>query len=281
MRKMNLVAAATAALAFTPVAWADSLPAALAPPLPSSELTLPELPLTQAPVLVQSPAREVARMQARPAQVDVQADISAFGFPCDMHLTLTPLDGALLLARIDAPCRPFEQVRLDFGDLHFDQSLGMTGTLEVTVPALRKTVTADAIFDDFAVLTATAVALGADGYQRIALSWDQPDGPVLQIGGVGLKGSRLTRLGDGSGAVAQILSHKIDPMLDAGVLRLSLRRATTDRNCGAPLSGQVHRAAPGEPRIDYSLTLAARPCTEIGGEEVLKNVLQDLKLARN
>ena len=262
--------------------WTDTIPLALPAPLPQWEVELQTLPdLTLANFKVDHAQHAVADVSAPRHQVDEQADLSAFGFSCTEQMLVTPLPDARITVKVIAPCRPDQVVRLSHASIDFDVTLSMVGEVEVVVPTVSNHGEIDSIFDDYSVITELVVMPETEGYARVALVWEDADLPQLAARAPRHIETDVITLGDGSGRVAQVLSHRLDPDARPGVIRLSMAETVTDQNCARQRSGHVVQYIPGRPVTKYDLMMGAAGCDRVGSNRELKNVLPDLKLASN
>lgn len=263
-------------------AWADSLAMALPAPLPRIAAPLPDLPGLH-PTMLEHPSGATHRMTGAGVQdiVKEQADINAFGFPCTATMRVIPADNAMLNVTISVPCKPNHVVALTFEGLSIDLTLSMTGEARIEIPALAYENTIDVVIDKQTSLSATATTPDLGSFVRVALGWSDASSPTL-----GGKAPRhlpidVTTLGDGTGRIAQVLSHHVDPEARKGVIRLGMTLPVTLKNCATAQSGHVVQYLPGLPQLRYGLTLAPAGCDQVGRNLELKNILQDLKLASN
>ena len=97
-------------------------------------------------------------------------------------------------------------------------------------------------------------------------------------------GGFITQLGASSlegGRIAEVYTFPADPRRRDGVVRLSIETEVTAYNCGKDIAGEtIQRQADGKMN-SVTVTLAVPDCDAIGEFLVLKNLLQDLKIASN
>lgn len=264
------------------------------------DTTLPNDPST-APLSF-PPAGALSNRLAATADVPTQempqshAQISAFGLPCDVALTATPSSGAMVDLTLTAPCSAGEAVNLRHGALRMTLLTDSAGVSKATVPALSIDARFSARFDNGTEVSATATVPDAQDYDRVALMWQGR--PAMQIhafengaefGTVGhihddntqgkVTGARLISLGAGTvpgGWTTQVLSAPATAR-EAGVLRVHIEAEITSSTCGREVTA-VTLQNQTEP---VDLTLSMPGCDAIGDVLVLKNILHDIKLARN
>ncbi|MEM9582271.1 MAG: hypothetical protein AAGA08_04080 [Pseudomonadota bacterium] len=263
-------------------AWADTVALALRAPLPSVTVPLPSLPPLEPVRFDQTAASPV--QDVRPslsAVIAKQADINAFGFPCETTLKSHALPNAMIAVSIFAPCKPYQTVSISYAGLEFDLSLSMTGATDTVLPALtRVTELTVRIGPDTKRSTRVDVS-DIDGFMRVALEWPSEGPPLLS--GTAPRHMPVDRfiLGDPSGRTIQIVSHPLDPETQPGVIRLQMNQTVTAQNCAEAQTGRFVQMMAGFTQQVYDLTLAAPGCDKIGHSLELKNILQDLKLASN
>jgi len=260
-------------------ALADGHLAAIEPPVPTAVLLTPELPrFTSVPVPSEKSQDPIADIVAR------QANISSFGTACGPSMIVNVAQDAMLAVRVLAPCLPYEAVRLAYEDLAFTIAMPMTGELHFLLPALAENAVLKAILSDGTVLKASTSVPDMQNFARVALQWSGADPGELIAIAPKILSSDMVQLGqpiDVDGAVLQVFSSRISDQTASGVIRLSLRAPVTAINCNTGQTARVRRAVPREPVLTYDLILKGSGCGAIGQSLELKNVLQDLKLARN
>ncbi len=271
-----------AAISYGGGASADTIALAVTPPVPSIEAALPSLPDIQiARFETVAPTYSRGSPSNFAQQVQDQADTSAFGLACAEQIDVTPGPDATFLVEVTAPCRPEEQVLITYAGLAFDMSLSMTGYARAEVPALSYFAELDTVFDDYSVLSADVTAPEIYEYARVAVAWSGSADARLTSKAPRHLPVDVVTLGDGSGAVAQVLSHRIAPDARRGVIRLGLVAQVTAINCNTSQEANILQQVPGRPAQRYAMRLAPAGCDRIGDILELKNILPDLKLASN
>jgi len=260
---------------------ADTVTRGTAPPLLIAPPVIPDLPdmpvqrlNSVVPVSLADDPEPIKGALAR------QSDISAFGFPCEQTLTLSPVSGGMLDVTISAPCKPGAVVEVRHAGLAFDVTLSNTGSYHTSVPALAHPARIDTVFPDQSEVSAMAEVPDNAEFARIAIGWDVAAATVQGSAPRGLQLAEVT-LGDGMGRIVQVLSYHIDPERRSGVIRLSVQGAVTAQNCMTGQQAEVVRHLPGQPVTRYGLKIAGPGCDRVGDNLVLNNVLADLKLAAN
>lgn len=233
----------------------------------------------------------------------VNPAINEYGLPCEAHLDLAPQVGGMVAVSLLASCLIDSPVTLHHDRLVFSGRTDHIGRLDVTLPALSPEADVMAVLDTGDVLSATVAVPDAADYDRIALQWvgdqamglhafefgaafgddghiwaENPRTPSNHTGGF------LTRLGMASGPAAQFAEvysfPKSNDHLD-GVVRMSVEVAVTDRTCGAQANAEILQPGANGRLQAADIVLDMPGCDSVGEFLVLKNIVQDLKLAAN
>jgi len=279
-KRCTLLGAGLCVVATT--AHADTVALALSAPLPSIEAELPHLPATTLP-------RKKTHQRAVPgwakttlaASTARQADISAFGLPCEVALDADPMPDALFAVTITAPCRPNAAVAMHYAGLTFDVTTSITGRASFELPAMTMSGRLESVFKDGLRLSTPVEAPDLSEYARVAVAWTQALDMRLIANAPRDMPVRSYTLGQAEGRSVQILSHHQSPEARRAVIRLGVAAPITAQNCGHERHATVRHLQPNTPPISYELMLAATSCDHVGGILELKNILQDLKLAAN
>ncbi|SFR35563.1 hypothetical protein [Litoreibacter janthinus] len=269
------------------LASADGLPAAITPPFPKASLPSPVLPADRAPDLVRfEPPSAQSHDQADPIAdiVARQANISNFGTACGPSLSLTVAPDAKIAVRVEAPCLPYDSVRVEHETLSFTAPMSMTGELAFLLPALGEDATVKTTLSDGSVLEATTHVPELRNFARVALQWSGKDSGELVAQAPKALDGEMIRLGqslDVEGATLHVFSRRINDLSTSGVVRLSMSAQVTVDNCASGTAARVHRVVPEEPVSAYNLLFKGPGCSAIGQRVELKNIIQDLKLTGN
>ncbi len=264
------------------VAQADTVALALPAPLPTLSTELPYLPATPA-LMQQKPPRPVPSWPATPVadSTAAQADISAFGLPCETALQVEPLPGAIFAIAVNAPCKPYEDITFHYAGLTFDIVTGVTGQAAFELPAIASSANLESVFSDGHSISAQLEAPDLSEYARVAVAWTEALDMRLTANAPDHMPVSFYALGQQDRRTVQILSHHQSPEARRAVIRLGVAAPITAQNCGLERHAKIRHLQPDMPSISYDLVLAATSCDRVGGNLELKNVLQDLKLATN
>lgn len=290
------------ASAMMPVAVrGDAITVQRLPSPPAAALApLPRMPNARAAI------RGVGRDRAAPVILPRDQQRSAFGLACDVGLTARNADAAMVTLSVTAPCALNERVEIEHAGLIFAVRTSNTGNLELAIPALATEAAFTATFRD-GTSTRTAVSVPQiRDYDRVAMTWSGPaelgihaleygarygeeghvwaDAPRNAEVALHARGGFLTRLGEADleqPMLAEIYSFPSGTARREGVVRLNVEAEVTAYTCGRDISARTAQLRRGETVQWLDLTLAVPACDTIGGFLVLKNLLQDLKIAQN
>ncbi|MDJ0826310.1 MAG: hypothetical protein QNJ16_12470 [Rhodobacter sp.] len=289
-----------------------------APAAPRTSLApVPDMPRPPADALAPAPLPETgiglakrmastAEPAAAPAAVEPDAKRNEFGLTCGVILSAAEKPGGMVNLMLTAPCRGDEPITVRHDDLAFTARTNHLGTFAALIPALTREAAFTVAFADgtdsetqLNVPSADAVdrvvlqTAGETGLQIHALEFGagydtaghvwagQPRDPAAALN---TGGGFITQLGDPSlddAQMAEVYTFPADARTRDGVVRLSVETEVTAYNCGKEVGGRtLQRQADGSIKA-VTLTLSMPDCDAIGEFLVLKNLLQDLKIAAN
>ncbi len=241
-----------------------------------------------APVLAapSAPAAPAADMTVAPAPQLAEQD-------CTVQFDLIPQPGAMLGLSLLAPCHADQRVVLKHAGLAITAKTSASGSYFGTLPALTSEAMVEVRFASGEVASAVLSLPEADGLRRFAVQWQDPDAFQLhafeagagygepghfsaaQTGQAGA-GAFLTILGDASTELpllAEVFTFAGDRPAE-----IVLEAAVTAGTCGHEMIGETLVAEGGAVSV-ADLTLAMPGCDALGDILVLKNLMQDTKLA--
>ena len=289
----------TPALELTAVAY-TSAPALR--PL-GSDIALPLRHHISDPLPVMAQLRDqapgAATGPASPTQTDTRQD-------CDPVLVARPRAAAMALVELTAPCAPDQRVTLHHNGLMITESTDSDGKLVTQIPALSSNAVFMAAFDDGATAIARTEITSLDIYDRVVVQWSGPgemfihalefgadygdDGhiwakvpkdvqrAVAGIGGfVSLHGKTMPD----QDLRAQVYTFPSATTGQTGDIVLTVETEITEQTCGRRIEAKALQITGGGALSVRDLTLDVPDCTAKGDFLVLKNILQDLKIARN
>lgn len=305
-------AGSTAALEGAAVVPLAAQPDARLLPEPATEWGLPILPQDAATQL--GPPRIKADLPGRVAALDASyapprtdsQRFNQYGLRCETGLSAEPGAGGMVTLRLEAPCQPNARVEIYHDALRFAARSDSSGLLNVALPALREQAAFLVSLPDGSTASAVAEVPEAAEYDRVALQWQgraamrihayefgaefgQPghvwaEAPGAPRTGAEGKGGFLVRLGDAGLAqpmMTEIYSFPRGTSRRDGAVRLSVEAEVTDRSCGREVEAETLQPGPDGAMRTAALTLNMPGCEAVGEYLVLKNPLQDMKIARN
>lgn len=229
------------------------------------------------------------------------------GGNCTVRLAATEQPAAMVSLRIEAPCYANARVVVNHDGLVFSSIIGENGTLTATIPAMVENATFRVSFEDGATAGTTLDVPSRRNYERVALQWigrgaglglhalefgaGYGDAGDVWVGasrdpsaGLRADGGFLTSLGNPlspNPVLAQVYSYPAGRSVRSGVIRIRIRAAINDLNCGGWLDAQALQPdGLGGLRIS-TVSMSVPDCDRIGEYLELKNILLDMKIASN
>lgn len=264
------------------------------PSLPAIDATLPPTPVFLS--VAEAPPR-------RPA-LPAPDDLSAFGLPCGAEIVAEPVPPASVRVRLSAPCMPNERVVFRHEGLVFATTTSALGLVDVTVPAMTRAARIEATLPDDTVLSVITAVSEIGEYKRVALA--SSGRAILSINAFEFGAAQgeaghvrfrpgaqhrasparghIVRLGDPdipAPLQSEVYTFPAGQTLAHGSVRLHVEAEVTERTCGRPVEAAAIQTLSGGPPTHVALTLDMPGCDAVGDILVLKNVLRDLRIARN
>jgi hypothetical protein len=234
-----------------------------------------------------------------PETVDVQG-----GFSCSIEMTADATIAAMVNIEIRSTCMPDTRVTLHHNGLMISEMTDDQGELFLTMPALSETAVFIADFgqDHSAITTVSVPSLrfydravvqwqGAASLHLHALEfgaqfgqdghiWDEQTGDLEKT--IHGESGFLSLIGDpdlAEGMQAQVYTFPSGTTSRVGDILLEIEAEVTTATCGREISAQsLQISEAGVPRVQ-ELQLTMPDCDAVGDFLVLKNVLEDLKVA--
>ena len=270
---------------------------------PPSDAQAPE----KLPATPQIPVQEAALGGAAAAMTDaLPAEVAAPSLACDYKLTAETVPGAMVALSLDAPCARDQRFTLHHNGLMFTQVTDEGGHASMLVPALAKTAVFIVAFPNGDGAVANADVESLEYYQRVAIQWQGDTGVQLhalefgaEMGSDGhvwaaarrdvaaaADGDRgfMTLLGDAAqpeALMAEIYTFPSRLNGRDGAVALRVEAEVTQTNCARDIEAQALQTQLGGALNVQELTLAIPECDAVGDFLVLKNLLNDLTIARN
>lgn len=229
-----------------------------------------------------------------------------FGQPCETTMVARAKPAGMMAVQVTASCKPHARLTISHDALRFSAQTDANGMLRVDVPAFSATASLSAAFRDGTILSAIVRVPDATEYERVALQWH--DQGVMQLHAhefgapngarghvwakapgdvavaINAKGGFLTLLGDAAlpaASMAEVYSFPQFVARDSGVVRVSVEAPVTPANCGRNVQAETLQPGVGGGMQSAALSLDMPGCDMVGETLVLKNVLRDMKIARN
>ena len=274
-----------------------------APTIASVELVFPSPPASAFARLSLPPTR-LSRLDVPPDTAigppnDADLNLDDFGVTCGTQFTASALPGALLRLDIASPCTPHLPVEIAHAGLAFRVSLGAAGVVSVDLPALSETAEVTVRIGPEDPVTKRLAVPDAARFKRVAVAWSGQTPVSIHAlefgatpGGQGHVSARHAGREGASGTVRRLGDPDLaDPMLaeiysfpswnaaQNGSVRISLAARVTEENCDQALDLSViqSQGALDPDRSEIGLMLPG--CAAVGNILVLKNLVQDLKIA--
>lgn len=235
---------------------------------------------------------------------ELPEEVETPNLACDVSLNVESLPAALVSLQLMAPCLSGERVVVHHGDLKFTDRIGPDGFMNIDVPALSEQASFIVILSNGDGATAKADVPSLRFYDRVVVQWQGDTGLGLHAREYGADygseghvwresqrdvmavadGSKgfLTRLGDDglpAPLMAEVYTFPSGSAKRAGDIRLTVEADVTPGNCGHSVSAESIEIREGGKAERHSLSLEVPECDAVGELLVLKNLLQDLKIA--
>ena len=279
---------------------------------PALALGAPTAPVeADVPAADQDAARQAATLPVTaPADTSVAAAATELSpeisrtTACRSSMTATAAPLAMVSLTLTDPCRPNMRVTFHHEGLMFQVATDATGTVALTVPALSPNALFIADFAEGLGAMASIEVPDLVNYDRAALQWTGETGMQLHALEFGAAygepghvwsdagGSLDAALAGGSGLLTQLGDPSLDPALMAevytfpsgqtrrdGTVSLSVEAEVTARNCGREVMAEALQIGRDGVIDGTDVVLTMPGCDAIGEYLVLKNMLEDLKLA--
>lgn len=276
-------------------------------PAKSADADLPAaLALPGLPEEARALAKHLSTLDKDYRKPQLPRGLNQYGMPCETSLTATPVPGAMVVLSLAASCHLEERVEISQDRLHFTAKTSNTGTLDIQIPALGAAPVFIVQFADGSLETTTAQVPDAKDFTRIALQWrgdeamhihayefgarykepghvwaEAPHSPETGVTG---KGGFMINLGDRgieNAAQAEIYSYPRAAHPDSGLVRVNIEAEVTNSNCGREIAAETLQPGADGALQQADVTFAVPGCDAVGEFLVLKNILRDLKIARN
>lgn len=272
-------------------------------------LDLEEVQLTNAKPPVE-PAQPENKMLNAAAPLDDEMTAAPQSEPtpqltCDIVGYGENKPAALVEISVDAACLPNERVTIHHNGMMITTATDDMGLASVTVPALSEAAVFIIAFPSGDADVVTTMVPDIAQYDRVAVQWQGANGLELHAREFGADyntdghiwaetprhfdtalngtGGFMMMLGEDVGIESRMAQVYTFPKAASsrGAVEISVEAAITDSNCDREVTAQTLEMRQGEgPRVQ-DLSLSMPGCDAVGDFLVLKNVVEDLKLAVN
>lgn len=234
------------------------------------------------------------------------SDLSGKVATCSATLEARPMAAAMVDLALSAPCEANNRVTLHHNGMMITEQMDQNGKLTLQMPALSQTAIYMAAFETGLTAMAQADVTTLDIYDRVVVQWQGPgqmeihafefgadygdaghvwsEAPRSMEVAVHGKGGFVTvhgRAMPDQDLRAQVYTFPSGTAAQTGEIALTVETEVTAENCGRLLEGQSLQITGGGALSVRDLTLDIPICDATGGFLVLKNLLQDLKIAHN
>ena len=225
---------------------------------------------------------------------------------CVATLTARPLAAAMVDLSLHAPCAPDTRVTLHHNGMMISEQTDAEGSLSLTLPALSETAIFMAAFQNGLTAMAKVEMTSIEIYDRVVVQWQGPGQMQVHAlefgadygdtGHVWFEAPRdMARAALGKGGFVTVHGRQMpDQDLRAqvytfpsgtadlsGDIGLTVETEITAETCDRKMEAQALQMLGGRNLTVTDLTLYMPGCDAAGDFLVLKNLLQDLKVARN
>lgn len=224
---------------------------------------------------------------------------------CDAVMTVTGAPAAMVDLVVQADCLPQARVTVHHNGMMVQALTDADGTMRMRAPALSREALFIASFDNGVGAVARAQVPDFGAYDRVVLQWRGDAGfqiHALEYGAgygevghiwreapgdlnrvVAGEGGALTSLGDTTlpdGLRAEVYTFP-SGVAQTGEVVLTAEAVITPANCTRDVEAQALQVGAGGVLTAQELALTVPSCEVEGDILMLKNLLQDLKIARN
>lgn len=248
-----------------------------------------------------SPAKPDLGAAAPAGLADQPALADDSGTDCTISMSGAPIAGALVMMNVAAPCHADQDVLFNHAGLRFTENLDESGTISLIVPAMMSDVSITAEFQDGTRAESRFTVPEASQFDRVALVWEGGTGlqlhalengaaygeeghvwaenPRLPVASNARDGGFLSVLGSSKqGYAADVYSYPSSTLTEPDI---SIEAQILETTCGASIEGEYLRSQRAAPPVQTPVAMAVPDCEAVGDFLVLKNLPQELKIARN
>lgn len=236
---------------------------------------------------------------------DAQPDPVRESDSCSVEMTATPAPAAMVDLGVSAACLPQARVTIHHNGMMLSYLTDEDGDAEIRVPALSKDAVFIASFENGTGAVARAKISDLADFERVVLQWRGDagfeihalengadygaqghvwrDAPGTITRAENAEGGFIAVLGDRSiqdGLRGEVYTYPVSGAEDASV-ELSAEAVVSEANCTRDIEAQALQISRSGDLSVQDLALTMPSCDVAGDILMLKNLLQDLKIARN
>ncbi len=255
---------------------------------------LPDAPIVLASMATDDPISELPSEEVSPT------------FSCTYSVTATPMAAAMVTLAVDAPCMSNDRFTVHHNGMMFTDVTDKKGQRVLSVPALATDAVYIVSFSNGEGAVAATQVTSLEYYDRVVVQWTGDSGLQIHALEYGAsyedpghvwagdardmtdaargEGGFVARFGasDLAGArLAEVYSFPTGTTSRGGEVNLSLEAEVTAANCGRDIEAQTIQLSQGGQLAVQDVVLAVPDCSAVGDYLLLKNLLNDLKIARN
>lgn len=248
----------------------------------------------------------LAALDDQPINDILPREEPAPSFACETKAVALTSAAAMVDLVIDAACHANEGFTVHHNGMMVSGMTDQDGLASMMLPALSEKAVYIVTFSSGGTVVANAEVTSVQDYDRAIVQWSAYDGlqvHALEFGAgynepghiwSGATGEKADAVMGKGGFVMQIgettplTTHMVEvytfpsgTAVSEGTVELSLEAVVTEANCGRDLEAQVLQKSGTEPMRARDLTLAMPDCDAIDDFLVLKNMFDDLNIARN
>lgn len=225
---------------------------------------------------------------------------------CVATMSARPLAAAMVQLELEAACAPLAPVAVHHNGMMITEQTGPNGALSLTLPALAENAIFMASFENGLMAMAKAEVTSLDIYDRVVVQWKGPGqlevhalefgadyGDAGHVWADAPRDMSQAALGQGGFVTvhgramsdqdlrAQVYTFPSGTAELTGDIGLSVETEITAETCDRQMEAQTMQISGGGLVKVTDLTIDIPGCDAQGDFLVLKNLLQDLKIARN
>lgn len=275
------------------------------PKLKVSDITLTSALSAPDPVFLPDAPVILASLTEDALILSLPEEETAPTFACSYDVAAVPAAAAMVTLTVDAPCMANDRFTVHHNGMMFTDVTDDEGKRVLSVPALASDAVYIVSFSNGDGAVATTSVTSVEYYDRVVVQWTGNSGLQLHALEYGAnyaedghvwagdagdmataargEGGFVARFGeDLTGALqAEVYSFPSGTTARAGQVALSLEAEVTQANCGRDIEAQtIQMTGNGDLKVQ-DVVLAMPDCSAVGDFLVLKNLLNDLKIARN